>query len=272
MAQQSKKLKDPLHDYLTGRHRATCTYWVFSGDRHCSCGLDSAMKRYDELMRLIGVEPATTPAPKQTRKGNRMKVIMIAGYPGSGKSTIMRGVIDKLVQAGQVFKDTAKGSVTYMSSKNFIILGSYKPDEKFPGTDRYPMNVQPKAEEFMLEACKMTPNKTVLLEGDRLFNDKFIKFLRYKPDEFDLVLCLVHAQDSLVESRRAERSEQNPTWLKGRKSKVDRIALIYPFTHQLQNNTIKQQKESIEIIFKEATGGDTKATRSKETKLQQLWK
>ena len=268
IVQKKKKAQDdPVLAYLETSHRSFCTYWVFSGDRHCSCGKDRAIKHYQNVLRLTG---ADVPAPQQEKElTNKMKVIIIAGYPGSGKSTIMRGVIEKMEQAGEAFKQTAKGSVTYMSSRNFIILGSYEVGEKFPGTDRYPMNVQPKAEEFILEAREMMPNKAILMEGDRLFNDKFLQFL--KLHEFNVVLCLVQAQAELVEGRRAKRSEQNATWLKGRKSKVDRIALIYPFSHYLSNNNMKEQKQSIETIYAEASGED-KPTANQTTKIKEMWK
>lgn len=260
-----KKTKDPLHDYLIGTHRSFCTYWVFSGDRHCSCGRDKAIKQHEDMNRLLGV---TKPTPIQERE-NKMKVIVIAGYPGSGKSTIMHGLIKRLEESGQIFKDTAKGSVTYMTSKGFIILGSYKAGEKFPGTDRYPMNVQPKACEFLLEAREMTPNKVILMEGDRLFNDKMIEF--FKSNEFNIVLSLVQVEPALLNTRREARSNQNESWLKGRRSKVDRMALIYPFTYYLANGTKKEQDKSIQILFDEANGED-KVISNKTTKIKQLWK
>jgi hypothetical protein len=33
-----KKLP-PLYKFLD-KHKDSCTYWIYSGDRHCSCGRD----------------------------------------------------------------------------------------------------------------------------------------------------------------------------------------------------------------------------------------
>lgn len=197
-----------------------------------------------------------------------MKVIVIGGFPGSGKSVIMRGVIASLEQKGQVFKVQSKGSVRYMSSKDYIILGTYEPDEKFPGTDRYPMNIQPAAQTFLLEANKMYPNKTIIFEGDRLFNDKMLKFL--KDNEFETVVCIVSTRRDLLEQRRNQRSEQNPSWRKGRESKVERMAIMYPISHYLPNNTKEEQDQSINKLVMEAQGAI--APIKTETKLKQLWK
>lgn len=43
------KKQSALEHYLELPHRKTCMYWVFSGDRHCSCGRDAARKELEEL-------------------------------------------------------------------------------------------------------------------------------------------------------------------------------------------------------------------------------
>lgn len=255
---------DPVQVYLELPHRSTCSYWEFSGDRHCSCGKEEAEKRYNLLMKAIGL-----PVNKRKELTIKMKVIMIGGYPGSGKSTIMRGVIEKLEQAGQTFKVQSKGSVRYMNSKDFIILGEYASGEKFPGTDRYPMNIQPAAEHFLAETKTMNPNKVVLLEGDRLFNDKMIRFLKDK--EFDLVLCIIKLEYRKLVERRNKRSEQNESWRKGRESKVDRMSLMYPVTYYLENNSKKDMEQAVEVLIRECMEKD-KPVQKVDTKLKQLWK
>lgn len=39
----------PELDRFLLQHRRTCTYWIFSGDRHCSCGRDLALRELDQL-------------------------------------------------------------------------------------------------------------------------------------------------------------------------------------------------------------------------------
>lgn len=46
-------------DKFLERHKDTCTYWIFSGDRHCSCGRDAALLELKELRESV---PALCPA------------------------------------------------------------------------------------------------------------------------------------------------------------------------------------------------------------------
>jgi molybdopterin-guanine dinucleotide biosynthesis protein len=189
-----------------------------------------------------------------------MKVIVIGGYPGSGKSTIMKGVIAELEQQGQKFKRERIGIVSWMESDKVIILGDYSPDEKFPGTDRLPLNVQPDAQRFLLS--NKESGKTVVIEGDRLFNDKMLTFLN--ENGYNIVLCIVFTAKHLLEARRNKRSEQNASWRKGRETKVDRIAMTYPVHHHLQNNTKEEQEVSIIELVQEINGvWKQEVTRSK---------
>lgn len=38
---------------VTAKHARTCSYWIFSGDRHCSCGRDQARGELDQLRAAI---------------------------------------------------------------------------------------------------------------------------------------------------------------------------------------------------------------------------
>lgn len=192
-----------------------------------------------------------------------MKIIVIGGYPGVGKSTIVLGAIRKLEEKGVTFTTASFGKlVHYLEGDNeLIILGKYEEGNQFPGTDTFAMNAQPEVMEFLLQARgvefiskmgKHPRNPTVLFEGDRLFNGKMLDFLR--ENSFDTVLCVVEADESRVKARRQERSEQDENWVKGRKTKVDRLALAYPVEHVLLNNTKKEQQASVEELIAEIHG------------------
>jgi len=201
-----------------------------------------------------------------------MKVIMIGGYPGCGKSTIVREVIHELEREGKIFKENRQGIVRYMQSEELIILGSYAEGEKFPGTDRLPLNVQPDAQKFVAgkfvsEQGQQGKGITILLEGDRLFNDKMIAFL--KNEGIDLVLCIVKAAQVSIVSRREARSEQNESWRKGRESKVDRIGMVYPVHYVLINNSQEDFQACVKTLLTEITG----KAQKKEVKstLKNMW-
>lgn len=198
-----------------------------------------------------------------------MKIIMIGGYPGSGKSVIVRELIKRL---GYTFKENRIGLMKYIESGNMIILGSYAENELFPGTDRLPMNIQPEAERFLHqvyanEQAQHGKDRIVLFEGDRLFNDKMITFI--KEEGMELVLCVVRASQVLIKSRRETRSEQNETWRKGRESKVDRIAMMYSIQHILHNDTKEEQDRSVEELLAEVKGEWKQ--ESKQSKLKTFW-
>lgn len=184
-----------------------------------------------------------------------MKVIVIGGYPGVGKSTIVNKVLEKLSKEGRNFIINKHDKlVTYMADQSgLIVLGTYGKGETFPGTDRFAMNVQPEAQAFLSELRDTTDREVVVLfEGDRLFNNKMLDFLR--KEKFQTVLCIVQADQAEVEKRRQARSKQNEAWRKGRETKVDRIALTYPVTHWLENTTQKEQEASVQELIQEIKG------------------
>ncbi len=203
-----------------------------------------------------------------------MKVIMVGGYPASGKSTIFKRLFLKMEREGfSLFRQKKDGIVSYMESKDIVVLGSYDPSETFPGTDRLPMSVQPKAEEFIEkllqnEQAQHGKEKILLLEGDRLFNDKMIRFIKGLP-EVDFVLCVVTMEPSLLQSRREARSEQNETWRKGRATKVDRIAMSHSVTHHMENNTEEDVDKCAEELLAEIKG-EWKREQPK-SKIKDLW-
>jgi hypothetical protein len=208
-----------------------------------------------------------------------MKVIVIGGYPGSGKSYIVKEVISRLInQEGHIFTLGKYGKlVTYMqSNKGLIILGNYSPGETFPGTDRFPMNVQPEAAEFLAwlqeeNIIALNEGKqgfTVLFEGDRLFNGKILNW--FQQAKFDLVLCIVTTEQKLLETRRNERSAQNETWRKGRATKVDRIAMEFPVHHRLMNNTKAEFEQSVKELLAEING--EWKSKPVQSKIKNLWR
>lgn len=57
-------------DRVLLHHARTCTYWIFSGDRHCSCGRDAAITELARIrghLRAVGSpsELAPSGAPKK---------------------------------------------------------------------------------------------------------------------------------------------------------------------------------------------------------------
>lgn len=149
-----------------------------------------------------------------------MKLIALIGGPATGKSTVMRTLI-KTLGIGTPCKHL---KLQFTVHKNVAVLGHYKRGDNFPGTDRLPMNVQPDAINFLARADWFNVN-TVIFEGDRLANMKF--FEDAKTIGYDVSIVELCPTPLMLDWRRQGRT-QDPTWVKGRDSKVANILRVLP--------------------------------------------
>jgi len=140
----------------------------------------------------------------------KKQLIYLIGQPGSGKSTVTNELFKDLP-----FEQHTK-PIAHIEYPNSIQLGAVR--ESFSGTDAYPMNIQPKVVPFIKEADCMS----FFAEGDRLANDKF--FTACAAASIDLTVFLLFTPNIIAAERRMARgSNQSPTWLKGRITKVIRL-------------------------------------------------
>jgi len=173
-----------------------------------------------------------------------MKVIAIGGEPGSGKTTLMKTIIDhyKVEPKYNNYK-----LVPYLQKNNIYILGKYEEGEVFSGTDRMSMAVQPQAIKFL----SSIPNDSVVLyEGDRLFTSSF---LEHCIDKYELNIVYLKTDKSVRQERYKERgSNQNETWLQGRETKVANIlsnmVLMFNVNSYYNNNEEEQKEVFMKII------------------------
>jgi broad-specificity NMP kinase len=177
-----------------------------------------------------------------------MKVIAIGGDPGSGKSTLMKRLIE-------YYTPTKKYNefklVPYLQNNNLYILGKYDEGEVFSGTDRMSMAVQPEAIKFL---ASLPDNSIVLYEGDRLFTASFLEDCA---DKYELKIIHLSTNPEVRERRYKERgSEQNVTWLRGRESKINNIltnmTLLF-FVESFSNNDESEQEIVYQSIINEVT-------------------
>lgn len=174
-----------------------------------------------------------------------MKVIAIGGAPGSGKSTLVKRIMAER-QVDQT-NFTEVQLVPYHYNKNLMVLGRYDGEGYAQGTDRMSMAVQPKAIDF-LNTLKLH-NRTLIFEGDRLFNSSF---LEYCVENHDTTILVLKTTKAVQASRFIERgSEQNETWLRGRESKVNNIIgnmVLMPYTYIMNNDTVDDQNKVLKFI------------------------
>lgn len=170
-----------------------------------------------------------------------MRVIAMGGEPASGKSVIVKQLKGdrktKRFEHGQLKGEIDKG-------RKLIYLGIYESkigEDSFCGTDRLSMSVQPDAVEFVKKAKKKYVDYTILFEGDRLFNKKFLDVL----DKFDLATIVLKVDDKTLESRHNNREGDNQSdkFLKGRKTKIrnivsDRSVIIMEHQDSYDTNAI----------------------------------
>lgn len=139
------------------------------------------------------------------------QMMYLIGQPGSGKTTLMRSVF-KGVQPIEVLVP-----FSYVLYPNGIELGGLRPG--FGGTDTLALSCQP----TVIGWLQTVPFTYVTGEGDRLANDKF--FSAVTAQGWELSVVHLDCPDDIAAGRRAARgSNQNAAWVKGRATKVRRLA------------------------------------------------
>lgn len=147
-------------------------------------------------------------------------MLYLIGQPGSGKSTLAAALTEGL-PATAVRHPFAH--IVWGSTPLVVEFGARR--DKFAGTDALSMSVQPKVVEWLNDA----PYSLVLAEGDRLANGKF--FTAVLTAGWKLTIARLAVSASVGQARRLARcaelgvAAQDPAWLKGRMSKVAKLAV-----------------------------------------------
>lgn len=182
-----------------------------------------------------------------------VKMIQVLGEPASGKTTVMRALIDALGKCdGELRHNLGPDGrhFNYVRGKRFpdarvIVMGIYD-GSITDGTDRFGLNTQPAMLGF-LEILARDPQYddwTVVLEGDRFANVAFAEAARALCPVTHLVLTV---EPSVLEHRHLVRGDkQNAVWLRGRATKNNKLvehtlATVLPnqtFVHMLRNTHI----------------------------------
>lgn len=140
-------------------------------------------------------------------------VIGIIGAPGTGKTTLMKQWMERWD-----WEYHRTGQLDHYVSGDLVVLGVYPEGETFGGTDKLSMSIAPQVVEFL----DNNQDKIILFEGDRLNSKKFFQEVLDKGWNLRIVALDVPKEER--ERRYEERgSEQDPTWLQGRISKVENV-------------------------------------------------
>lgn len=155
-----------------------------------------------------------------------MKLIGIGGEPATGKTTLLKSLIFSHLKGNPALETFRTCRAMYWKEKHVIILGEYSLHDPFCGTDSLSMAVQPDALEYIKQLLQGEVGNplTVIYEGDRLFNEKFMRAMREIIPRSIFYLLIVHPQ-TLQHRHELRHDSQTVTWLKGRRTKYDNIAL-----------------------------------------------
>ncbi len=143
----------------------------------------------------------------------------IAGLPVTGKTTLLRKI--RLMLGSPSFEKA--GLLHYENYKNHVVLGSYKDDEEFSGSDQLSMAVNKDAIQFLKDN-----DKPILVEGDRLFNSKFLDAAITLGYEIKVILCVVNNTTEILNRYKKRGKMQSMTFIKGRNTKINNMIKQYP--------------------------------------------
>jgi len=157
-----------------------------------------------------------------------MKLIGVIGEPATGKTTLMRAVLERL---GPEYTPFKFGKLLYgrQYPRDLYVLGIYRKGEPFAGTDRLSMAVQPVAIRFIRH---VGPKAIVLFEGDRLTRQGFLEVAAN-----NLHLFMLETSYGEKMRRHDARADTQPEQFhKSRATLISRIASAFP-VERLRNES-----------------------------------
>jgi hypothetical protein len=143
-------------------------------------------------------------------------ITAIGGVPSSGKTSLVR----QYLAMTDGWKPYTHHSIPhlYNSFLGSYVLGIYDKKELFSGTDKLSFCIAP----YALEFIKRTKGN-LIFEGDRLFNSSFLEALQSLPNTNLRILILSAEEETLRHRAMTRGSDQSPTFLLGRKTKIENI-------------------------------------------------
>jgi len=115
------------------------------------------------------------------------------------------------------------GLLHYENYDNHVVLGIYDDDSIFAGTDKLSMAVNKDTIDFLRKN-----KKPVLMEGDRLFNLKFLEASASIGYDVQVIVCVVNDSMEILDRYKKRGRMQSMTFIKGRNTKINNIIKQFP--------------------------------------------
>ncbi len=172
-----------------------------------------------------------------------IKVLGLGGEPASGKTSLFKMLLNCLGR-NEDFKFGLVRGYTFKSTK-VIVLGIYNAT-LFSGTDRLSMAVQTDAMKFITYAAGDPgfEGYSLLFEGDRLFNEKFIRHCLSSCPGSRFMVVKSSAEEK-ERRHRARGDNQTERWLKSRQTKIANIVDKMTQEIELYNNENSEDQRAI---------------------------
>lgn len=171
-----------------------------------------------------------------------LKTIYLAGVPASGKSTIMREVRQRLMPSVVQFKS---GTLHGVRAGNFWCYGVFD-GSLFEGTDRLSMCVIDDAIAHVRELQAASERHVLVVEGDRLFCERFLRAARAT------VIVIDAAEQELNNRHTLRRDRQTATRLRACRTKIENFCNRHKVI-RVFNNTLGDLNRIVAEIVRIAT-------------------
>ena len=170
-----------------------------------------------------------------------MTVISVGGVPASGKTSIMRQVIQGLaspeyVEPFPLFPCQRHGDV--------LVVGRYPTEEPWGGTDRLSYGAINKFADFIHQ--EYSNHRHIVLEGDRFFRVKDIEWL---VSGYDTQVFVLQVSPEELKRRHIYRKDtQTTSWLKGRHTQIQNIMTNLFLMGHLQVRTNETSQDARDLV------------------------
>ena len=162
-----------------------------------------------------------------------MKAIAIGGVPATGKTTLVKAMLNLLKPDQQIKYGMLRGS----KSGDNVVFGIYESGDTFAGTDRLSMAVQKHYDSYIDK--KMS---NIVFEGDRLFTGNNICKLI---NEYDTRVVILEAEEDVLDQRHIDRQDnQGATFLKSRYTKINNICKIPEVQDYIERHSLMVQEDT----------------------------